>query len=380
MNLLPPFFSKLDPARKGTPESPSGTNPLPLGTHPSPLGIGLQPAGIGPFSLGMSFLPRETGPFWRGIGLLPLGIRLFSWAMRPLSLGIGPWWRRMSRFGLKRALLAPDTVQMSHWDAPNTFWDQNFFWDIEPPLPPNTPPPKPKRMTRQKYYPTRIADQVAWLENFRNKLGGYATALGLTAGQVTAAVADARWLVYVQLMWLPAVRSWAQSCTDAVALAQSGEGTAAMTLPVFTPPALPAGVVAVAPGALDRIFALVQTIKDSSGYLETIGTDLQIVGPEKTGPDMATIAPELEVKLMGMHVFIGWDWGGFSAFFDMVELQVDRGDGQGFRLLSHDTTPGYTDTAPLPATPAKWTYRAIYMVNDQPVGVWSTSVSINVGG
>ena len=59
----------------------------------------------------------------------------------------------------------------------------------------------------------------------------------------------------------------------------------------------------------------------------------------------------------------------------MIELQVDRGDGKGFVFLTYNTTPGYTDTAPLPVAPVKWTYRGIYRV-----GVWSKPVSVTVGG
>ena len=44
------------------------------------------------------------------------------------------------------------------------------------------------------------------------------------------------------------------------------------------------------------------------------------------------------------------------------------------------TTPGYNDTAPFPAAPAKWSYRAIYRVGDAQVGVWSNVVSVTVGG
>ena len=51
---------------------------------------------------------------------------------------------------------------------------------------------------------------------------------------------------------------------------------------------------------------------------------------------------------------------GFSAFLDMLEIQVDCGDGKGWVFLTMDNTPNYTDTAPLPATPTKWKYRAIY--------------------
>ena len=35
---------------------------------------------------------------------------------------------------------------------------------------------------------------------------------------------------------------------------------------------------------------------------------------------------------------------------------------------------------PLPATAQKWTYRAIYIVGDAQVGVWSKSVVVTVGG
>ena len=61
---------------------------------------------------------------------------------------------------------------------------------------------------------------------------------------------------------------------------------------------------------------------------------------------------------------VGWGWQGFSAFLDMLEIQVDRGDGKGWVFLTYDTTPNYTDTAPFPATPTKWKYRAIYRVGD----------------
>ena len=71
---------------------------------------------------------------------------------------------------------------------------------------------------------------------------------------------------------------------------------------------------------------------------------------------------------------------GNAAFLDVCEIQVDRGDGKGYGLLTYDTTPGYVDTQPFPATPTKWTYKAIYRVGDAQVGQWSNPVSITVGG
>jgi hypothetical protein len=258
------------------------------------------------------------------------------------------------------------------WEQPQTFWDQ-------PATPPNQPPAKFKKMKRQAYYPSRSADQVIWLENFRNKLPAYQAALSLTAAQVTAGVADARWLVYTCGTWLPAVRAYSPACTDACNQAMTGTGAAPQVLPIFTAPAMPAGVTAVNPGALDRIFALVQTLKDSSGYTEAIGTDLGTEGSAVTAPDLTTLKPTISAKINGNAVEITWGWGGNGAFLDQCEIQVDRADGKGFIPLAFDTTPNYTDTAPHPATPTKWKYRAIYRVDDAQVGLWSAEVSVTVG-
>ena len=88
----------------------------------------------------------------------------------------------------------------------------------------------------------------------------------------------------------------------------------------------------------------------------------------------------LTLSLSGNAVLIGWGWQGNGAFLDILEIQVDRGDGKGWAFLTFDTTPNYTDTAPHPAAPAKWKYRAIYRVADAQVGLWSNTVEIAVGG
>ncbi|MEY2481551.1 MAG: hypothetical protein QOK24_79 [Verrucomicrobiota bacterium] len=77
---------------------------------------------------------------------------------------------------------------------------------------------------------------------------------------------------------------------------------------------------------------------------------------------------------------IDWNWGGFSAFLDIREIQVDRGDNKGFVALAFDATPGYIDTTPFPAAPVKWTYQAIYRFGDSRVGQWSKPVGVTVGG
>lgn len=274
-----------------------------------------------------------------------------------------------------------------YFDNPNLRWG-NPSYLFEPGDPGYVPPPppvvsepihKPKKMKRNSYYPVRIGDQIVWLANFINKLPDHATALGLTAPQVTGGVADGGWLLYVLQSWLPAVRTWALSGTDAANEAQTGTGTGAQTLPVFTPPTLPAGVVAVAPGALDRIFILVQLIKDSGKCTDTIASDLGVIGSEQTAPDLATLQPALNVSVVSGQVLIKWGWGGNRAWLEACEIHVDRGDGQGYRLLTIDTTPNYTDTQAFPGALTKWYYKAVYRANDAQVGLWSLPVSVTVG-
>jgi len=274
-------------------------------------------------------------------------------------------------------------------DDPEMYWgNPNLRWNylLEPGDPgyvgpsPSVinPPKKTKRMKHKDYYPTNLPGQIVWLTNLQAKLAGHATALGLTTAQVTAALADLGWLLYVLQLWLTAVRSWGESCTQAAAATQTGSG-GAQELPVFAAPALPAGVTPFSLGALTRLFALIHQIKASGKCTPDIAADLQIVGGEAGGPDYATLMPVFTVALLNGHVVVKWGWQGFGAWLDSCEIWVDRGDGKGFGFLTIDTTPGYTDTQPLPAAPAKWTYKAVFRAGEAQVGNWSAPVALTVG-
>ncbi len=282
-------------------------------------------------------------------------------------------------------------MKVIKFDSGFTFDDPNSYWGnpsyqleagdpgyVPPPAPINQPKPKRRKgMRHNTYFPLKVGDQVTWLGNFKNKLPGYATPLGLAAGVVTAAEADCDWVSYVLGTWLPAIRAFAEAGTDAATEAQTGDGAALMSLPTFTPPA---GGVPTNTGALTRIFDLVQTIKNAAGYTEAIGSDLGVIGSEKSAPDFATFGPVLKITRAPAGITVGWGWQGKQAFLDIIEIQVDRGGGAGWQLLAFDTTPGYNDTEPIPATPVKWQYRAIYRVGDQRVGQWSAAVAVVVGG
>ncbi|HEY5041366.1 MAG TPA: hypothetical protein VIK53_05130 [Verrucomicrobiae bacterium] len=215
----------------------------------------------------------------------------------------------------------------------------------------------------------------AQLQTFKNGIASYSAVIGVIAAQIAAQAADAAYFDYT-LKCMNIMANGALQWTGWKNLERTGGNPPASGAPVA--PVFPAAVPAVAPGIEARFRALVQIIKTSASYNETIGQALGIEGAQQTGPDLTTIQPVIDAVISGNHVNVKWGWGGNSAYLDICEIQVDRGDGKGFVLLAFDTTPGYTDTQPFPAAPVTWTYRAIYRVGDAQVGQWSNPVSVTV--
>ncbi len=218
---------------------------------------------------------------------------------------------------------------------------------------------------------------AAQLLFFKRAIGDYAATLGLSPAQIASQAADADFYGYVSAIQR-LMQNGGQSWTSYKAALRRGPETAAATVP--SAPTFPPAVAPVAMGVEARFRGLLRVIKANANYNEGIGRALGIEGAERAAPDVATVQPELGVTINGGKVEVDWGWGGHAAHLDMIEIRVDRGDGQGAIFLAHDTTPGYTDSAPFPATPAKWTYTAIYWLDDHAVGQWSDPVSVVVGG
>ena len=287
-----------------------------------------------------------------------------------------------------------------HWDAINPITGTPFCWDdpnlrwgdpstyLEPgdpgfvPYPGQiltqpTPKPKRKNMPKSDFMPTDDNGKASLLILFRDNIGQFLatlTILPADADIVQQAADAARFRAIVD--FCGNMQNAAQGWTAEKNYERDGGDTAPAGQVV---PVRPAGFpAAVAPGIVARFRALVKRVKAAKNYSESIGQALGIEGPQHTAPDMATIQPVITVTTQGNQNLVGWGWGGNSQFLDQCELQVDR--GAGWAMLAIDTTPNYTDTAPLPAAPAKWKYRAIYRVGDAQVGVWSAVVEIVVGG
>jgi hypothetical protein len=226
-------------------------------------------------------------------------------------------------------------------------------------------------MPNMDYIPTDDEGKAALFERFRDAIGTYSADLALAPAEVTAQADDTNWFRYV-LNHSISMRDSGSQWTSYKNLLLTGTDNAAAT-PVTPPPPVPSPP-ATFPGVLNRFRALARRIKTNAAYTEATGEALGIVGPESTGPDLATITPEISLRTIGDQIEILWKKQGMEA----IEIQKDTGSG--WQLLALDTRPNYIDTTPFPTPAATWKYRAIYCEDSQKVGQWSNVAEITVGG
>lgn len=268
---------------------------------------------------------------------------------------------------------------MALWNGGGT-WNSGLLWgpSVPPPLIFRNPKQKKNRtMKRQRYFPKLVPARPDWFGNYAAQLALANATLDLTPADVTASVADARYLEYVSGLWLTATREFGPAATAALEELYDDAGPDPFVLPVFTAPALPAGVVAVPPGALQRIFAFVQVIKTSPNYTEAIGLQLGIVGAEETDEHPV---PEFTLKTErgdGCEcVKVAFRKYGRPG----VAIHSRRGAGA-WEMLGAALTSPYMDERPLlaPAQPEIREYRLQYYEGDGPTGDFTAVESVKVG-
>ncbi len=222
-------------------------------------------------------------------------------------------------------------------------------------------------MRLQRYFPSRIAEQVLWLLSFADNLPKYRQELGLSDDALASLVADARFAAYTLGSWLSAVRHFSDAATAAVA--QTLHGSGANGLPVFTAPPLPDGVPVVADGALERIFRAVRAAKFQEHYTDTIGTDLGLI-PKSENTNRTT--PRFKLKAVriasGPAVEIGFSKYSHAAVW--IESRRAGGEPEGLGIAV--STP-WTDQRPLlvPGQPETREYRLRYWEDSAPTGEWT---------
>ncbi len=240
-------------------------------------------------------------------------------------------------------------------------------------------------MKRQRFFPRLIEARPEWFGTYGTQINALGVSiLGFTAPEVAATVADALYLEYCSGSWLTAVREFGPACTAALNVLYDQPASDPYVLPVFTAPPLPGAatplpaVVAVAPGALQRIFTFVQAIKLKPAYTEAIGLQLGIVGSEDTAEHPV---PEFTAKSE-----LGDDCHcvriKFKKFGHMgVAIYSRRGANGAWEFLGIDTDSPYLDERePLVAgQPEVREYRMRFWDGGSENGEWTDVASVIVG-
>lgn len=272
------------------------------------------------------------------------------------------------------ALFTPTLLTMATWN--NATWNSGALWSAPTASPNLNLKHHTKNMKRQRYFIDTVDARPGWFANYATQLSIANAVLALPAGEVTASIADARFCQYASGIWLTAVREFGPASTASLEELFTGAGPNAYVLPSFAAPALPAGVTAVPPGALDRIFNFVQAIKSRPAYTEAIGLQLGVVGQED-----ATLHPVPEFTLKKERgggcecVKISFKKFGRQG----VVIHSKRG-GAAWEMLGIDLHSPYLDERPLlvAAVPEVRDYRLQFYDDAAAVGDFTDVSSMTV--
>lgn len=267
---------------------------------------------------------------------------------------------------------------MATWNS-GALWDSTTLWGPASPAPsrqPNTLTRR-KKMKRQPYYPRLIADQPEWHLNYADQLEAQAATLGLDSGDVSKSAMDSRQLGYALGSWLTAVREFGPGCTAELETLRYGTGGDDFVLPSFVAPPPPGGLTPVKPGALNRIFKYVQTIKSMPAYTEGIGLLLGIVGEEDSAEHAA---PEITLKLeqgTGCQCVKV----RFKKFGHYAVAIYSRRNGGEWALLGIAAENPFLDERPLatPGQPEMREYRGRFWDSGSESGDWTDIATVTVG-
>ena len=226
-------------------------------------------------------------------------------------------------------------------------------------------------MPKNYYLPSDDSGKAELLEHLAARLPIHATALELSADDLTQLKADALAFRYT-LSATNIVQANAKLWTAFKNLQRDG-GPGETAYPNVSN--LPAPVPAVPLGIIPRLTNVVARIKAARNYSDAIGQDLDIVGSLQAA-DTDGAKPILDITTKAGRPNIQWSKGKADA----LEIWVDRSDDKGFALFTIASSPRVPDPTPLPASPARWKYKAIYRLKDTQIGDWSDVVSVAVGG
>jgi hypothetical protein len=203
-------------------------------------------------------------------------------------------------------------------------------------------------MAKSDYIPQQDTDYLAWHDQFKTNVLTQAATFGLVAGDTTPITTD-NTDFHTKITNLNATQATArQAVADKNISRRNGEG---------------------------RARALARRIKAHPAYTAALGNLLGIVGPEDT-TDLSAVAP----------IISGTDRTGGVVQVDFVKLTSDgvnlysKRDGDAdFVFLARDTATPYIDNRPLltAGKPEIREYKAMFVLNDEEIGIFSHELVVN---
>lgn len=231
-------------------------------------------------------------------------------------------------------------------------------------------------MKNAAFLPRDKAGKELWLKNFTAKIPKYATKYNILAVEISDIQQSSVYVTFINdyqnqfTGFLKELGEYVKEVYDG-----NKNNNAPSIAPV--PPNFATIPTAVIPAVFDRAVSLANRIREHFKYTVADGNDLGIESPPKAKKviDVNNAKPILQLQLVdGGRPEIIWKRNGLDA----LEIHVDRSDGNGFVLCGIDLKPNFTDEYTLPVKPELWRYKAIYRMDNKPVGKWSDVVSLAV--
>ena len=227
--------------------------------------------------------------------------------------------------------------------------------------------------TLNRYIPSSDADKGIWLNNFTTKMSLYAAQLGVTPAELTALQKDNTAFQYI-INTMESYRQYVLNLAGYKNMMKHASSSQHIgNLPVM--PTLPAAPPMVTEGIFDRVSKMVTRIKASLNYSDNIGSDLGVIAPSST-VDISTLQPFINIKIDVGKPHLKW----VKGVADAIDLYADRNDGNGFVYVGRLSRNEYLDITPMAANKVydEWKYKAIFVISDAQVGLYSMIQSIDI--
>ena len=230
-------------------------------------------------------------------------------------------------------------------------------------------------MITQSYFPKIEADRVIWLSNFVTKVQIHATVLALNPAELALTLTDVNYYNWILQTWYPAIQQSAIEATAFKGIMGFGPATPLCTLPIHAPMTAP--TPAPEPGVLTRLYNLVARIKIGTGYTDSIGLDLGIVG----GVDATEhLTPEYTVMTERGPLIEQVNISYIKYRHDGISIDSRRNNGT-WAFLAISMVKPYLDIRPLldPLAPEIREYRVRWFDKGEANGEHSAVQRVTVG-